>query len=75
VGTGFVEVEGDTVSVLTDSLEEASAIDRERAKRTLADADEKLKTLGEGDPAYGEQHRRAEPVRRRVPVPRTTSVT
>lgn len=66
VSSGFVEIEAEQVSVLTDSCEEASTIDRERAKRAFADAEEKLKTLGPDDPGYLEQRRRAERAQARL---------
>src|SRR5256885_17224126 len=38
--TGFAEIEGSQVTVLTDSCEEASAIDAGRAKKALQEAEE-----------------------------------
>jgi F-type H+-transporting ATPase subunit epsilon len=60
ISNGFAEIENDTVTVLTDSAEEATAIDVARAKKALADAEEQMKTLGPEDVAYAEVRRRME---------------
>ena len=66
VSSGFAEVEGDQVSVLTDSAEEATAIDAARAKKALGEAEEKLKALSPDDPAYVEHRRRADRAAARI---------
>jgi F-type H+-transporting ATPase subunit epsilon len=59
VSSGFAEIDQDKVSILTDSLENASEVDLDRARRALQSAEEKLKTLGPEDPGYAEAQRRA----------------
>ncbi|MCK6552680.1 F0F1 ATP synthase subunit epsilon [Myxococcota bacterium] len=66
VSTGFAEIAEDQVSILTDSSEESAAIDVARAKKSLTDAEEKLKTLSPDDPAYVEMHRRADRANARI---------
>jgi F-type H+-transporting ATPase subunit epsilon len=66
VSSGFAEVEGDHVSVLTDAAEESASIDAARAKKALGEAEEKLKALSPDDPAYVEQRRRADRAAARI---------
>lgn len=66
VSTGYAEVESDAVTVLTDSCEESSAVDVDRARRALTEAEEKLRTLGSDDTSYTEQERRAARARARI---------
>jgi F-type H+-transporting ATPase subunit epsilon len=66
VSTGFAEVEGDRVSVLTDSAEEAAAVDVGRAKKALAEAEEQVKTLSPDDVAYFDARRRLERATARI---------
>jgi F-type H+-transporting ATPase subunit epsilon len=66
VSTGFVEVENDVVTVLTDSAEEASSLDLARAKKALAEAEEKLKTLSPDDSGYADMKRKADRATARI---------
>jgi F-type H+-transporting ATPase subunit epsilon len=66
VSTGFVEIDNDVVTVLTESFEQPSQIDVERARKALADAEEKLKTLGSDEPGYVEARRRAQRAQARI---------
>jgi F-type H+-transporting ATPase subunit epsilon len=59
VSSGFVEIDHDIVTVLTESYEKPDQIDVERAKKALADAEERLKSLGAEEPGYVEARRRA----------------
>jgi F-type H+-transporting ATPase subunit epsilon len=52
VGTGFVEMDDDTVSILTSTCEAASNVDVARAKQALSTANEKLSSLGPDEPGY-----------------------
>ncbi len=52
VGGGFFQVDRDRVIVLADSAEPREAIDLERAKRALAEATERLRSLPEQDKSY-----------------------
>ena len=52
VNRGFSEVTPEKVTVLADSAEPAEEIDIERARSAKARAEERLKTLDKGDPAY-----------------------
>lgn len=58
VGTGFAELEGNQVRVLTESCEEAATIDRERAQAALQKALTTLKDLSPDAPGYMEATRR-----------------
>jgi F-type H+-transporting ATPase subunit epsilon len=66
VSTGYAEVEGETITVLTDSCEEAGTIDVQRAKRALGEALEKLKALSPDEPTYVEQKRRSDRAQARI---------
>jgi F-type H+-transporting ATPase subunit epsilon len=66
VSTGFAEIEGDQVTVLTDSCEEAANVDVQRARRALTEAQDGLKTLSPDEPAYYEQRRRADRAQARL---------
>lgn len=66
VSSGFAEIENDVVTVLTDSAEEASALDVARAKKALAEAEEKMKTLGPEDEGYAETRRRIDRASARI---------
>ena len=52
VNWGYVEVEGDTVTVLVETAEPADEIDLERAKSALGRAEEALKGLGPEDKEF-----------------------
>ena len=54
VSGGFAEVVNNTVTVLTDSAELASAINVERARAALQKATEVLRTLTPPDPSFAE---------------------
>jgi F-type H+-transporting ATPase subunit epsilon len=64
--TGFAEIEGPQVTVLTDSCEEAAQVDVARAKKALQDAEDKLKTLSPEEPSWVEQKRRADRAAARI---------
>jgi len=66
VSSGFVEIENDKVTVLTDSYEPIHSIDVERARKALAEAEERLKALGPEDPGYVEARRRADRAQARI---------
>ncbi len=66
VSTGFVEIEDDTVTILTDACEEAAAIDVARAKRALSEAEAALQDLSPWEPKATEERRRAERARARL---------
>ena len=51
---GFAEVVDNVMTVLADSAEFADEVDAEAARTAVAEAEEKLKTLGESDPDYAE---------------------
>lgn len=60
VSTGFAELEGERLTVLTDNCEAASAVDVERAKADKAKAEKALAELSEDDAAYSVHRRRLE---------------
>lgn len=66
VSFGFVEIDQDKVTVLTDSYEPIAQIDVERARKALAAAEEKLKTLGADEPGYIETRRQADRAQARI---------
>ncbi len=66
VSSGFAEVDADTVTVLTASCEPASAIDVERARKTLSEAEAKLEKLGPNDPDYDARRFQMERARARL---------
>ena len=66
VSSGFVEVDQDRVTVLTDSYEPASTIDVDRARKALQTAEDKLKTLASDDPGFQESQSRAERAQARI---------
>jgi F-type H+-transporting ATPase subunit epsilon len=66
VSNGFAEVEADTVTVLTDSAEEASTVDVARAKKALAEAEELMKTTSPEDATYLETRRRMDRANARI---------
>ena len=66
VSSGFAEVDGDQVSVLTSACEIASEIDVERARRAKADAEAKLSELGPEDSAQAEQQYRLDRAQARI---------
>ena len=52
VSTGFAELEGNKVTVLTDACELSSNIDVAQAEKQFAEAEKALARLGEGDVEY-----------------------
>ena len=52
VSGGFLQVDRDRVIILADAAERREEIDVERAKRALAEATERLRTLTEQDPTH-----------------------
>ncbi len=66
VSFGFVEIDQDKVTVLTDSYEPVGQIDVERAKKALAAAEQKLLTLGAEEPGYVEARRSADRAQARI---------
>ena len=52
INRGFAEVTRTRTIILADTAEPAEGIDTERADAAKARAEEKLKTLSKGDPAY-----------------------
>ena len=66
VSTGYAEVEGDRVTMLTGSCEEQSTIDVERAKKAHLDDEIHLSKLGSEDGSYAEQRMRASRARARL---------
>jgi F-type H+-transporting ATPase subunit epsilon len=55
VGGGFLQVADDKIIVLADSAEPAGDIDVDRAKRALAEAQERLKKLTQDDRQHAEE--------------------
>jgi len=66
VGTGFVEIDEDQVSILTSTFEAVEDIDVERAKKALDSATEKLNTLGPDEPGYVKAEQKAQRARARL---------
>jgi F-type H+-transporting ATPase subunit epsilon len=58
VGGGFLQVADDKVIVLADTAEASTDIDVDRARRALADAQDKLKRLTQDDRTYAEEEAR-----------------
>ncbi len=58
LSSGFVEIDSDHITILTDSFEPVESIDVERARRAYDDAKAKLKQLTQEDPGYAKQERR-----------------
>jgi F-type H+-transporting ATPase subunit epsilon len=66
VTAGFAEVDLDQVTVLTAACETAEAIDVERARRALSEAEAKLEKLGPEDDGYEASYRQLERARARL---------
>ncbi len=66
VATGFAEIEGAQVTILTEACEESSKIDSARAQRALEQAETALAKLSNEDAGYAEQQRRAARARARL---------
>ncbi|MBI2377137.1 MAG: ATP synthase F1 subunit epsilon [Deltaproteobacteria bacterium] len=58
LSSGFVEIDADHVTILTDAFEPVEGIDVERARRAYEDASSKLKQLTPEDPGFLGQERR-----------------
>jgi hypothetical protein len=67
---GFFEVQNDTVLVLADQAEPATSIDLEAASQSLREAEQKLSSLGAGDPALPAEQERVRRARARVEAAR-----
>ena len=68
VGGGFLQVADDKVIVLADTAEAAPDIDVERAKRALADAQDRLKKLTQDDRNHAEEEARVRRAAARLTV-------
>lgn len=66
VGTGFAEIEKDTVRVLTNTCEEASTIDVERARKKMTDAEKKIVDLSPETKGFADTQRRVRVNRARL---------
>ncbi len=58
VSMGYAEVDGDTVTILTDSCEASNEVDLERAKAELAEAQKKLDGIGPEQADFALQQKR-----------------
>jgi F-type H+-transporting ATPase subunit epsilon len=70
VAGGFFEVQNDTVLVLADQAEPATSIDLEAASQSLREAEQKVSSLGAGDPALPAEQERVRRARARVEAAR-----
>lgn len=70
VAGGFVEVQNDTVLVLADQAEPAASIDLDTATAALREAEQRLATLGAGDPRAAVEAARVQRERARVAAAR-----
>ena len=68
IGGGFLQVADNRVVVLADTAEPAAEIDVERARRALADATEKLRSLREEDQAFAIESARVRRAAARIGV-------
>ena len=59
ISGGFLEVDREQVTILAETAERSADIDADRAKKALADAEAKLKTLDVASPEYVEESARA----------------
>lgn len=59
ISGGFLEVDREQVTILAETAERSADIDADRAKKALADAEAKLKTLDVASPDYAEESARA----------------
>ncbi len=66
VASGYAEVEGDTVTILTDSCEESGKVDVQRAQRAQTDAEAQLLQLSPDTAGFAEQHLRVLRARARI---------
>jgi F-type H+-transporting ATPase subunit epsilon len=70
VAGGFVEVQNDTVLVLADAAEPAASIDVEGANAALREAEQRLASMGPGDPKAAAETARIQRERARVAAAR-----
>lgn len=66
VSTGFAELEGEKLTVLTEDCEAAPKVDVERAKQDAEKAEKALADLGEDDADYPVYRRRLERAQARL---------
>ncbi len=58
ISTGFAEMEGDKVTVLTDNFEPAGSVDVARARSQVEKAEAELAGLSEADPRHSVEQMR-----------------
>ena len=68
VGAGFLQVAENKVIVLVDTAEAAGDIDVERARRALADASERLRSMTEQDQHHAAERARVQRATARIGV-------
>ena len=68
VSGGFIEVDRNNVTLLAETAEAAAAIDVDRSKAALKDAERKLEKLEYNSPEYNEEWARAKRARVRISV-------
>lgn len=66
VSTGYAEVQGETVTVLTGDCELGSEVDVDRARADIVEAEKALSQLGETDSDYGVHRTRLERAQARL---------
>ena len=66
VGTGFIEVSGEHVTILTDVCEPVGQVDADTATQQLADAELELVECIQGSAAWDEAQKRADLARARL---------
>lgn len=66
VSTGFAELEGEKVTILTEDCELGANVDVDRAKNEVAEAEKALEKLGENDADYGVHRKRLERAQARL---------
>ena len=68
VSGGFLQVDRDRVLLLAESAEPREEIDVERARRALADATERLRSLDQNDPTHAAEAARVRRAAARIKV-------
>ncbi|MEL6183309.1 MAG: ATP synthase F1 subunit epsilon [Myxococcota bacterium] len=66
VSTGYAEVQGESVTVLTEDCELGDNVDVDRARNDIREAEKALETLGEADADYGVHRTRLERAQARL---------
>lgn len=66
VGSGFAEIENDIVRVLTNTCEESSAIDVDRAKKKMESAEKEIGNFNPEDEGFADMQRRVRVNRARL---------